>query len=142
MRIKSRQFASACVLVPALALLAACDNKANDVTPPAPPATSAPAPAAEPPVTAPTTPPAPADNGTQTPATPSADTPSIGTNEWFDWVETKAGITDGQGHGPDQGSEEWCRAVSFKVYGKEPEGAVTCDQVWMADIDARLRAAQ
>ncbi|MGO3742752.1 hypothetical protein [Kerstersia sp.] len=130
MRLSPRQIASAAVLLPALALLAACDNKPNDPAPSAPPAASAPAPVIDPPASAPA------------PAAPSADTPSIGTDEWFDWVETTAGITDGQGHGPDQGSQEWCNAVSTKVYGKAPETEVTCDQVWMADIDARLRGSK
>ncbi|CAM4316789.1 hypothetical protein [Kerstersia similis] len=139
MRFTPRYIAGAAVLIPALALLAACDNKPSAPAPSTPPATSAPAPAAE----APATTPAPAaGTGTDAPAAPAADTPAIGTNEWFDWVETTAGITDGQGHGPDQGSQEWCQAVSFKVYGKQPETTVTCDQVWMADIDARLRTSK
>lgn len=158
MHAKHRHLARTLALLPALVLLAACDPapQPDAKTPteltPVTPATTTPAP----PPTAPddstspdTATPVGTNDASLSPAdadatglTAAASHPDLGSPAWFEWVEATAGITDGHGHGPDHGSQEWCDAVSFKVYGERPdgtEGAIACDQVWMADIDARLR---
>jgi hypothetical protein len=33
-------------------------------------------------------------------------------------VSRKSGVYDAEGHGPDPGSDEWCRAVDYKVFGR------------------------
>lgn len=62
----------------------------------------------------------------------------VGSQAWFNRVETLLGVSDGQGHGPDHGSTEWCNAVHFKLYGKRPAVDVSCDKDWMLVVDQAL----
>jgi hypothetical protein len=41
----------------------------------------------------------------------SAKTPLVGSESWCDEVDKILAISDPAGHGPDNASEEWCRAV-------------------------------
>lgn len=62
----------------------------------------------------------------------------IGTMDWFELVETQFPTSDGQGHGPDYGSQEWCEVVYFKIYGEHSEQAVSCDEQWFEFVDHKL----
>lgn len=44
--------------------------------------------------------------------------PEIGSGEWMIAVGRKSGVVDEAGHGPDPGSKEWCQAVDLKVFGR------------------------
>jgi len=37
------------------------------------------------------------------------------TEEWYQFVEHKLVSSDGQGHGPDLGSDEWKSVIEFKL---------------------------
>lgn len=41
---------------------------------------------------------------------------------WSRWVEERSPVSDGQGHGPDIGSEEWARALQQKLGITDPQG--------------------
>jgi hypothetical protein len=41
--------------------------------------------------------------------------PDIGSDEWARALQWKLGIVDGEGHGPDIGSGEWRAAVEEKI---------------------------
>jgi hypothetical protein len=43
--------------------------------------------------------------------------PDIGSDEWARALQQKLGIVDDQGHGPDIGSDEWRNAVEEKLPG-------------------------
>ena len=43
--------------------------------------------------------------------------PDVGSSEWAFAVDSRLGIGDGQGHGPDPGSSEWCHAVDARLFG-------------------------
>lgn len=64
----------------------------------------------------------------------------VGSFEWMDMVSRRSGVLDGHGGGPDYGSQEWCDAVHFRVFGQRPETPVSCDPSWMQEIDQRLRS--
>ena len=68
-------------------------------------------------------------------ATPA---PTVGSPEWMAWAEQKAGVTDGQGHGPDHGSQEWCDSLHYRVYGQHAANRAPCNQEWMIQIDREL----
>ncbi|NYT63823.1 hypothetical protein H0A66_16015 [Alcaligenaceae bacterium] len=63
----------------------------------------------------------------------------VGSAAWLGKVDSQLSISDGQGHGPDHGSQEWCNAVHFKLYGQHAAGPVPCDQAWMEETDRALR---
>ena len=44
--------------------------------------------------------------------------PDVGSEEWMFAVGRRSGVIDEAGHGPDPGSEEWCQAVDFRVFGR------------------------
>lgn len=41
--------------------------------------------------------------------------PQVCSAQWVERVESKIGTGDGQGHGPDPGSDEWRSVVEFKL---------------------------
>lgn len=45
----------------------------------------------------------------------SADQQQLCSADWFSAVESAVSTGDGQGHGPDVGSEEWQSVVEFKL---------------------------
>ncbi len=63
----------------------------------------------------------------------------VGSAAWLERVDRKLSISDGQGHGPDYGSQEWCNAVHFKLYGQHAADSVPCDQEWMVKTDRAIR---
>jgi len=59
--------------------------------------------------------------------------------EWQESVETALGTGDGQGHGPDLGSEEWKSVVEFRL-GVRGRGDVPDRDSgdWCAYVQARI----
>lgn len=68
-------------------------------------------------------------------ATPAT---GVGSPAWLKRVDTQLAISDGQGHGPDYGSQEWCDAVHFKLHGQRPTEPVACDMEWMREVDRKI----
>lgn len=63
----------------------------------------------------------------------------VGTPEWYAWVDAAGGISDGEGHGPDYGSDEWNRAVQRKVMGFEADDSIAFDKNWQKRVDRAIR---
>jgi hypothetical protein len=86
-------------------------------------------------------PPAP-DNSSPTtdtakPGKSVPDNPSLGSPEWYAWVDNALAISD-EGHGPDPGSPEWNHAVQTKLGQEAPQTAPGSPQ-WQQAVDALLR---
>lgn len=64
--------------------------------------------------------------------------PTLGSPAWYAWVDKSLGISDGQGHGPDPGSQEWSQAVQRKL-GQEAPQATPGSPEWQQAVDALLR---
>lgn len=62
----------------------------------------------------------------------------VGSHAWMEKVDQKLSVSDGQGHGPDYGSQEWCNVVYFKLHGQHAAEPAPCDQAWMQEVDAAL----
>jgi len=59
--------------------------------------------------------------------------------QWFAFVESAVPTGDGQGHGPDPGSEEWRSTVEFRLGIRGlPEVPARMTRAWCRYIDARL----
>ncbi|MGZ9897795.1 hypothetical protein [Shewanella gaetbuli] len=74
----------------------------------------------------------------------SSTTPSSLCSEaWFKQVEQQVMSGDGQGHGPDLGSEEWQSVIEFKlgVRGNSDVPQRNTPQ-WCEFIDAKLLASK
>lgn len=69
----------------------------------------------------------------------TAPTETIGSEAWLERVNQELAVSDGQGHGPDYGSQEWCNVVHLRLYGEQSQKPVDCDQKWMQDVDAAMR---
>lgn len=63
---------------------------------------------------------------------------TLGSPAWYAWVDKNLGISDGQGHGPDPGSEEWNQAVQRKL-GQEAPQSTPGSPEWQQSVDALLR---
>ena len=63
---------------------------------------------------------------------------TLGSHEWYQWVDRRLAIADGDGHGPDGGSEEWNNAVQHKL-GEEAPQAQPGSPEWQQAVDALLR---
>ncbi|MGB3223687.1 MAG: lysozyme inhibitor LprI family protein [Desulforhopalus sp.] len=76
------------------------------------------------------------NSGTLTP-----DAEVFCSDQWFRFVEEKVPTGDGQGHGPDIGSDEWMSAIEFKlgIRGKSDIPNKNSD-VWCRHIDQIVRA--
>lgn len=76
------------------------------------------------------------NSGTLTP-----DAEVFCSDQWFRFVEEKVPTGDGQGHGPDIGSDEWMSAIEFKlgIRGKSDLPSKNSD-VWCRHIDQIVRA--
>ncbi|OXY82225.1 MliC family protein [Oceanimonas doudoroffii] len=60
--------------------------------------------------------------------------------EWAQWVEKKVHTGDGQGHGPDTGSEEWKSVVEFHLGIRGQSNVPERNgQAWCAYIDTLLK---
>ena len=66
-------------------------------------------------------------------------TTDVGSPAWLERVDHELRISDGQGHGPDYGSQEWCNVVHFRLHGRHAAEPVPCDQSWMEEVDRALR---
>lgn len=72
-------------------------------------------------------------------AQPANDYPPIGTDAWYAWVDQTAGVSDGQGHGPDYGSAEWCQAAHWRVFSQRNSAAADCSPEWQETLSQALR---
>ncbi len=70
--------------------------------------------------------------------TSAAGQPPIGSQAWYALVEAKFPTSDGHGHGPDYGSQEWCDVVYFRMHGKHAAEPVACDQQWLEFVDSQI----
>jgi hypothetical protein len=60
--------------------------------------------------------------------------------EWQQWVESRVMTGDGQGHGPDIGSDEWQSVVEFKLGIRgEPSVPPRDADEWCSYIDKQIR---
>lgn len=66
-------------------------------------------------------------------------TEKVGSYAWLEKVDRQLAVSDGQGHGPDYASQEWCNVVHFRLYGQIAETPVPCDQAWMEQVDQQLK---
>jgi uncharacterized protein len=73
----------------------------------------------------------------------SPDKSGFCTQEWYRFIEGKMATGDGQGHGPDLGSDEWQSVVEFKlgIRGKA-EVPLRNSDAWCRSIDQRLRSSR
>lgn len=104
--------------LPLALLLAACQ--------PSPPAPSA------------TTPETKTAEGSAPETAKAAPNLALGTEPWFAWVDQTLGISDGEGHGPDPGSDEWNMAVQTKLGEEAPQSQPGSPQ-WQQSVDSLLR---
>lgn len=63
---------------------------------------------------------------------------TLGSAQWYAWVNQSLGIDDGDGHGPDRGSAEWNAAVQQKL-GQEAPQSQPGSPEWQQSVDALLR---
>lgn len=61
----------------------------------------------------------------------------LGSPAWYAWVDRTLGIGE-EGHGPDQGSDEWNRAVQARLGEEAPQLTPGTPQ-WQQAVDALLR---
>lgn len=64
---------------------------------------------------------------------------TVGSEAWLEKVDRQLAVSDGQGHGPDYGSQEWCNVVHIRLYGQHPAQPVPCDQAWMETVDQEMK---
>lgn len=67
------------------------------------------------------------ENDANSPALPT--TPALGSADWQQWVDTNIQSGDGQGHGPDIGSEEWCGTIDHRIF-RGSTGLTPCSDEW------------
>ena len=73
------------------------------------------------------------------PAAAGAEAPIPCTAQWYQWVEHKLVSGDGQGHGPDIGSDEWKSVIEFKLGIRgQSQLPVRDSEDWCQLIDAML----
>lgn len=78
---------------------------------------------------------------TSSPSATAQTAPSnatLGSAEWYAWVDRTLGIADSNGHGPDRGSPEWNQAVQRKL-GQEAPQSQPGSPEWQQSVDALLR---
>jgi hypothetical protein len=63
---------------------------------------------------------------------------TLGSHEWYQWVDQRLHISDDRSHGPDYGSAEWNAAVQHKL-GQEAPQARPGTPEWQQAVDALLR---
>jgi len=66
---------------------------------------------------------------------------ALGSHEWYQWVDQRLGVSDGGGHGPDGGTDEWNNAVQRKLGEEAPQSQPGSPQ-WQQAVDALLRTRQ
>ncbi len=77
--------------------------------------------------------PPPTDVGKTAPANGT-----LGSAEWYAWVDSTLGIGDRSGHRADRGSTEWNQAVQHKL-GQEAPQSKPGSPEWQQSVDALLR---
>ncbi|MFC5742530.1 hypothetical protein [Dyella tabacisoli] len=75
---------------------------------------------------------------TQQAAQPSPAHVTLGSAQWYAWVDQTLGISDDSGHGPDPGSDEWNQAVQHKLDQEAPQSKPGSPE-WQQAVDALLR---
>ena len=61
---------------------------------------------------------------------------------WYTQLESQLGSGDGQGHGPDIGSDEWMSVIEFKLGVRgQPDVPALGTPEWCSYIDDRARRA-
>jgi hypothetical protein len=65
------------------------------------------------------------------------DNAELGSPQWYEWVDERLQISD-DGHGPDNGSAEWNRAVQHKLGQEAPQLQPGSPQ-WQQAVDSLLR---
>lgn len=70
--------------------------------------------------------------------------PDFGSDAWYTEVETRTGIVDAEGHGPDRMSSEWCGAVERKLSTSDNQGGGPdlCSEEWLRTVHFKLFNAQ
>lgn len=73
-------------------------------------------------------------------AKPGPQPTTLCSQSWYRWIEQKVPTGDGQGHGPDVGSDEWKSVVEFKLglRGK-PDVPGRDSETWCRYIDQAVR---
>jgi len=73
------------------------------------------------------------------PAGAGSEAPIPCTEEWYQFVEHQLVSGDGQGHGPDIGSDEWKSVIEFKLGIRGQSGLPARDsEDWCQLIDAMV----
>jgi len=71
----------------------------------------------------------------------AADAPPLCSDAWSRAIEAKLPTGDGQGHGPDPGSDEWKSVVEFELGVRGKPGVPPRDgEAWCAYVDRAVRA--
>jgi hypothetical protein len=81
--------------------------------------------------------PTPAPSPTATGQAAPADA-TLGSAQWYAWVDQSLGIDDNNGHGPERGSSEWNQLVQRKL-GQEAPQSKPGSPEWQQSVDALLR---
>jgi hypothetical protein len=63
---------------------------------------------------------------------------TLGSAQWYAWVDQSLGIDDNNGHGPERGSPEWNQLVQRKL-GQEAPQSKPGSPEWQQSVDALLR---
>lgn len=67
----------------------------------------------------------------------TSSTSKVGSEEWFAKVDKQLPVGDGEGHGPDLGSTEWCGAVDYKLFNRS-SGLTPCTPAWNEKVNQQL----
>ena len=63
---------------------------------------------------------------------------TLGSAQWYAWVDQSLGIDDGNGHGPDRGSAAWHPPVPRPLGPTAPQSKPGSPE-WQQSVDALLR---
>ncbi|MYM63886.1 DUF1311 domain-containing protein [Pseudomaricurvus sp. HS19] len=75
------------------------------------------------------------------PIVESQPAPALCTDDWYRAVESTIMSGDGQGHGPDIGSDEWKSVVEFRLGVRgQPQVPARDDPAWCDYIEGQLQA--
>lgn len=68
---------------------------------------------------------------------------SVCSEAWYRMIDEKVQTGDGQGHGPDLGSDEWKSAVEFKLGIRgDPDLPRRDTEAWCRHIDRLVRSSR
>ncbi len=69
------------------------------------------------------------------------DSAAVCGSDWYEFIESSVSTGDGQGHGPDPGSEEWRSTVEFRLGIRDlPEVPNRMTDAWCRFIDRQIHA--